>query len=148
MSLTVQESASLVQELSVLMTMVDGEVSAMETMIETMSMIYATIQFPVYVITQSQVELIIVPEKESPLGMNTTLFIGMITGCGLVAALMIYIVVWFVRSRHTQLSVYSYEEDMEDDDHWAGGDEQENVIDGPMQLWGKDMSDADAWLDL
>lgn len=146
MTLTVQASVSYIQALSKSVTFVNGKSEVVQMVINTMSIIYATVQFPVYLITASHVELIVVAEKENPLGMSNALFIGMVAGCAIVVCLLGYMAVWLVRRKNDPDSgEYSYTGDIDDNEQWEGDEVQHHV----GSLWdGKNVSDSDSWLDL
>lgn len=144
-SVTVSEVYSYVQEhVEITSTDADGKVIVVETIIERKVLSLAAVTIPVYVVTQSQVEFLIARSNEPPLGMSSTLFIGMITGVGLTALFIGYIVAWFIRHRNDN-STISQSDYSSDSDRYANDELVENNVHDLVNLW-EDGDDGDEWL--
>lgn len=146
MTMSLQAESTVVEEMSNWVVVgQDGKESVTHSLVRMVSMVYAEVELPVYVVTQSYVELLIVPETRNPLGMSNTLFIGMVTGCAMVIALMGYMVVWFIRSRNEQSYSFEYSNDSDMDNDWARDDEV--VRNGVVEWADRENRSDDDWLD-
>lgn len=103
----------------------NGEYTGVQTWIEEYAVSYMSVNLPIYLITMSAMELILKKPPEELLKINTTLFIGLISGSAVVLATIGFLVVWIIRRNRVETSEADEEEEefeLQLDGDWGGND--------------------------
>lgn len=94
------------------MSYVNGTRTTIETWVEKYQIQYLDVVHPFYMITASEVEFLMVITAGPILPINTSVFIGLISGSAIVLGLLLCLIISLIRNHknHT-LSYDDYEED-------------------------------------